>query len=222
MIFRFARITRVAFLFALMAARTSIAQTIDEAISPTNRIELFNGRNLDGWKFISQGTNDNPAAIWSVREGIIHCAGRPNGYARTIQSYRDYRLHLEWRWTEGGGNSGAFVQLNGPDKVWPLCLEVQLASGNAGEVRANGGSRVRELTDDHPRSVPRRAEASEKPPGEWNACDITCRGDTATVRVNGVLQNEVSGSSVTAGAIGLQAEGKPVEFRNIAIEPLKE
>jgi len=41
-----------------------------------------------------------------------------------------------------------------------------------------------------------------------------------TVQVNGVLQNEIAGSSVNSGAIGLQAEGKPVEFRNITIEPL--
>lgn len=47
-----------------------------------------------------------------------------------------------------------------------------------------------------------------------------CRGNTITVRVNGVLQNEVTGTSVSSGAIGLQAEGKRVEFRNLTIEPL--
>jgi len=41
-----------------------------------------------------------------------------------------------------------------------------------------------------------------------------------TVRVNGVLQNDVTGASVASCAIGLQAEGKPVEFRNLYIEPL--
>ena len=40
------------------------------------------------------------------------------------------------------------------------------------------------------------------------------------VRVNGVLQNEVTGASVRSGAIGLQAEGKLVEFRNLVVEPL--
>jgi hypothetical protein len=34
------------------------------------------------------------------------------------------------------------------------------------------------------------------------------------------LQNQVTGTSVSSGAIGLQAEGKPVEFRNIILEPL--
>ncbi|HWX19083.1 MAG TPA: DUF1080 domain-containing protein [Candidatus Binatia bacterium] len=68
--------------------------------------------------------------------------------------------------------------------------------------------------------MPRRQHSSEKPAGEWNACDVTCRGNTVIIRVNGVLQNEATGTSVDSGAIGLQAEGKVVEFRNIYLEPL--
>jgi len=79
---------------------------------------------------------------------------------------------------------------------------------------------VLELTAESPKAVPHRQPSSEKPVGEWNTCDIVCRGDRVTVRVNSVLQNEVTGSSVASGAIGLQAEGKPVEFRNLFIEPL--
>jgi len=46
------------------------------------------------------------------------------------------------------------------------------------------------------------------------------RSNTVTIRVNGVLQNEISGSSVSSGVIGMQAENKPVEFRNIVLKPL--
>jgi hypothetical protein len=46
------------------------------------------------------------------------------------------------------------------------------------------------------------------------------RGNTVIIRVNGVLQNQAAGTSVDSGAIGLQAEGKVVEFRNIYLEPL--
>jgi hypothetical protein len=34
------------------------------------------------------------------------------------------------------------------------------------------------------------------------------------------LQNEITGTSVSSGMIGLQAEGKLVEFRNFFLEPL--
>jgi hypothetical protein len=207
------------FLFATTTA-SLFAQGSGPAITPANKIELFDGQSLSGWTFVSKGTNAPAESIWSVTNGVITCQGRPNGYARTLQTYRDYKLHAEWRWPDGPGNSGVFLHVNPPDKVWPLCFEAQLLAGSAGEIRCNGGSRVHELTAANPKSVPRQQPSSEKPAGEWNAYDIVCRGNTVTVRVNGVLQNEVTGTSVDSGAIGLQAEGKPVEFRNIFLEPL--
>lgn len=191
-----------------------------DAIVVTHRIDLFDGKNFSGWTFVSKNTNAPTASIWTVTNGVIFCQGKPNGYARTLQTYRNYRLHVEWRFPSGPGNSGVFLHIQPPDKVWPLCLEAQLLTGNAGEVRANGGAKMNGLTAKHPKSVPRRVSGTEKPVGEWNSYDIVCRGDTVTVRVNGVLQNKITGASVSSGAIGLQAEGKPVEFRNLYLEPL--
>ena len=93
-------------------------------------------------------------------------------------------------------------------------------SGGAGEICYKGGSHVREQNSATIIAVPLRQPSSEKPVGEWNRYDIVCRSNTVTVRVNGMLQNEVNGASVIAGAIGLQAEGKLVEFRNLVLEPL--
>ncbi|MGA2245782.1 MAG: DUF1080 domain-containing protein [Verrucomicrobiota bacterium] len=195
-------------------------QMPDAAMTPATKIELFDGRTLSGWTFVSAGTNAPAAEIWSVTNRVILCQGKPNGYARTLKMYRNYQLHVEWRWPSGPGNSGVFLHLNPPDKVWPLCFEAQLLAGSAGEVRLNGGSELSSLTDPTVKSVPRQQPSSEKPAGEWNSYDIVCRGHTITVRVNGVLQNAVSGTSVDAGSIGLQAEGAPVEFRNITLDKL--
>jgi len=60
----------------------------------------------------------------------------------------------------------------------------------------------------------------DNPVGEWNTCDIICRGGALTVTINGVLENEIAGASLNAGAIGLQSEIAPVEYRNIRIAPL--
>lgn len=208
-------------LVILMAALVSpaFAQSAED-VAPTQRIDLFDGKSLAGWTFVSEDTNRPVASIWSVTNGVIRCLGKPNGYARTVQAYRDYRLHVEWRWPDGPGNSGVFVQVNPPDVVWPLCFEAQLLAGDAGELRLNGGSRLASVTDPKVKSLPRRLPSSEKPVGEWNVYDIVCRGNTITIRVNGVLQNEAAGTCVTSGAIGLQAEGKLVEFRDIYIEPI--
>ncbi|HKW28267.1 MAG TPA: DUF1080 domain-containing protein [Verrucomicrobiae bacterium] len=202
------------------AALPLSAQPDGAAVTPTKKIEVFNGKDLSGWTFVSKDTNKPTASIWSVTNEVIMCQGKPNGYARTLQTYRDYRLHVEWRFPAGPGNSGVFLHVNPPDKVWPYCFEAQLLSGDAGEIRCNGGSKANGTTAEHPNFLPRQQPSSEKPVGGWNSYDIVCRSNTITVRVNGVLQNEVTGTSVSSGAIGLQAEGKPVEFRNVELESL--
>lgn len=207
-------------LFVTVASLSLPGQAVGDAVTPTHAIELFDGKSLAGWTFVSAGTNAPAAAIWSVTNGVLLCQGKPNGYARTLTVYRDYQLHAEWRWPSGPGNSGVFLHVNPPDQVWPLCFEAQLLAGNAGELRLNGGSRIAALTNSATISVPRQHPSSEKPAGEWNAYDIICRGNTITIRVNGVLQNEAAGLSVDHGAIGLQAEGAPVEFRHVILDKL--
>jgi hypothetical protein len=191
------------------------------ALAPVKPIDLFDGRSLAGWTFVARNAA-NPGAIWAVKDAVITCAGKPNGYARTVATYRDYALHVEWRWPEKAGNSGVFVHVNGPDKVWPACFEIQLKAGDAGSIRANGGAKVRELDPKakDPINVALQHPGVEKPVGEWNSADITCRGDTISVVINGTLENRVTGTSADAGAIALQAEGAPVEFRNVRLKPL--
>ena len=65
-------------------------------------------------------------------------------------------------------------------------------------------------------------DGSEKPVGEWNRLEITCKSATIRVKVNGDLVNEATNCSVTRGAICLQSEGAPIEFRNIRIKPITE
>jgi len=203
-------------LMSLLTLSPAFAQTNDPIVRK-GRADLFDGKTFKGWMFVSKSTNAPAESIWSITNGVIHCLGKPSGYARTTNSFHDYRLHVEWRFPEGAGNSGVFLHLNPPDKVWPLCFEAQLQSGSAGEVRLNGGSHIDGLAADA-KAVPMQSASSEKPLGEWNSYDIVCRSNTISVQVNGVMQNKISGASVSSGAIGLQAEGKPVEFRNIYIE----
>lgn len=215
---RFSTISKL--LFLGLITLPLLVRADDTIVTPRQKIELFDGKSLAGWAFVSKDTNAPADAIWSVTNGMIRCLGKPYGYARTLKSYRDYQLHAEWRYPDGAGNSGIFLHVNPPDKVWPMCFEAQLQSGNAGDIRMNGGSSANGTTTKNPHSVPRRQPGSEKPLGEWNSYDITCRSNTISVRVNGVLQNDITGTSVSAGFIALQAEGKLIEFRNLYLEPL--
>lgn len=193
--------------------------------SSQTRVVLFNGHDLSGWVPYASDVDADVPSIWSVRDGVLHCTGAPNGYLRTEADYRDYQLHLEWRWVEEASNSGVFVHLTGEDKLWPELIECQLWSGNAGDlvlfpgtsITYNGETRTTEKSF---LDLARREPSSENPVGEWNSYDIVCRGDTIRCSVNGVFQNEGTGASETWGEIGLQSEGGPIEFRNIYIEPL--
>ncbi len=188
---------------------------------------LFNGRNFIGWKLHVDDKSVNVDDVWSVRGGLVHCVGRPNGYMRTLAEYSNYKLHVEWRWPEAPSNSGVLLHASGDDKVWPRCIEAQLKAGSAGDfvlightgITANG----KKYQDDEKMyiSVAKRHDSTEKAPGEWNSYDICCQGDVIMLYVNGMLQNAGRKATDTEGWICLQSEGSPIEFRNIYIEPLE-
>jgi hypothetical protein len=181
-------------------------------------VQLFDGKSLGGWKTVSKDPTLLP--VWKVTDGVIACQGSPFGYARTLAAYRDYTLHIEWRWPDKPGNSGIFLHVTGEDKIWPACLEMQLKSGQTGMIIGSGGARFAELTDPKKHNVPRQGADSEKPVGEWNSADIVCRGDTVRLTINGVLQNEITGATLSSGCIALQAEGGAIEFRHVALQSL--
>lgn len=187
--------------------------------TPREQTPLFNGRDLSGWVFFLRDKDVDPMTVWSVSDGVIHCTGKPSGYMRTEADYANYKLHVEWRWPGEAGNSGVLVHMSEPDTVWPRSIECQLMSGNAGDFWVIGGTDFKEHVDKSKRRVVKKAESSEKPPGQWNTYEIVCRGNTIRVFVNGVLQNEATETTVSSGKICLQSEGKPVEFRNIYVEP---
>lgn len=188
----------------------------------SSKIELFNGRNLDGWKPYLADASVDPAAVWSVREGVLRCEGVPNGYLSTIRTYSNYSLHLEWRWADMPTNSGVLLHMNGPDKIWPQSIEAQLKHQDAGDIYLIGGTDCMGATDRQGIRLPKMNPTSEKAAGQWNSYDIVCRQDTIELHVNGVLQNKATKASVASGKICLQSEGSPIEFRNIILTPLKQ
>jgi hypothetical protein len=63
------------------------------------------------------------------------------------------------------------------------------------------------------------AECAERAvPGEWNEANIFVKNGVITVYINGVYQNTGT-NKVKEGYIGLQSEGKEVQFRNVTITP---
>jgi len=182
----------IRFLFAALVCALALGSCGGNA-----RTELFNGKDLAGWVCVVDSLGDVPAGeVFTVRDGNIRIAGQPFGYMRTARQYGDYRLHAEWRWIGEATNSGIFQRVQEGDKVWPQGIECQLMAGRAGDLVLLGGARAAgiEPVGKFPIKARIGDAGCEKPAGEWNEAEIVCQGDRMAVYINGVLQNECSGS----------------------------
>ncbi|KAJ3052898.1 hypothetical protein HK102_011813 [Quaeritorhiza haematococci] len=170
----------------------------------------------------------------------------PVGVIRTKDKVKNFELVVEWRHLKSGGNSGVFVWA--PEKVLadikpgqlpPGGIEVQildhgyaeqyqLSTGKKpdwftthGDVFPVGSSKMKPfppISPDGSRSFPTKNRSRGL--NEWNHYYI--RGVNGEVRlwVNG---EEVSGGAECNPAEGylcLEAEGAPIEFRNLRIRNL--
>jgi hypothetical protein len=61
----------------------------------------------------------------------------------------------------------------------------------------------------------------QSPAGEWNEWRVLVVGDKVTFWCNGKLAWEATGLAPKEGHIGLQAEGAPLEFRNLRIREIE-
>lgn len=207
-------------LLSLMGCRSA-----SDGSSSGGKAAFWNGDDFTGWyRYVADPTVD-VNDVWRVRNHIIRCSGESNGYLRTEKKYRNYRLHVEWRWPERPANSGVLLHMGEPDQLWPTCIECQLKAGNAGDfVLMNGaGLTVNRIDRQNHNTqfvaIEKKAPVSEKPAGQWNVCEVECRRGTIRCIINGVLQNEGIRAKPNAGFIGLQSEGGPIEFRNLYLLP---
>jgi hypothetical protein len=185
-------------------------------------INLFPGENLEGWKRVpldgkTKLDEKNP---WKVdaKKKILHCDGVGIKEMLLYQKpFGDGVLHVEWRFPrvdnkEFGYNSGVYVRSTLDGKVW---LQAQVAM-------LEKPPQVGDLFGDLPvkGEIKRVVEHGTghkhvKAVGEWNAFDITCKGTTVTVQLNGTKVTSMKEWPREIGHVGLQAEFFVVEFANI-------
>jgi hypothetical protein len=192
---------------------------------PTDQeIELFNGRDLDGWDayLVEEGVAKDD--VWSVHDGILVCKGNPNGYLYTRDDFQDFHLVVEWRWPEEPGNSGVLMRVAVEEAMLPSCIEAQLRSGSAGDMYGFQGFRIggdpERLSEISIGWALGRIEGNENEPGQWNRYEITADGGRIVVVLNGKMVNEATDCEVRPGRIGLQSEGGIVHFRKVALTPM--
>ena len=197
----------------------------NEAIAQKT-IKLFNGKDLSNWNFVVDKNSVPADQVYSVKDGVIHIVGNPFGYMYTKDKYSNYKLHVEWRWPNGEekANSGIFILIEEPKNPFPNGIECQLCAGKVGDFVLLGGSDLAEFQNKPGTKRPafpvvyRKVADVEKEVGEWNEAIIYVKEGVITVYINGINQNTGT-NKIKEGYIGLQSEGKEIEFRNVTVTP---
>lgn len=202
----------------------------DEAIQllrgkdPAGFVPVFNGRDFTGWA----GPVDN----YEVKDGAIVCKPGKGGTIYTQEEYGDFIARLEFKLPPGGNNGLAIRYPGKGDTAYVGMCELQVLDDNYEKAR-------------NAKIDPRQAHGSaygmvaahrgyQHPIGEWNYQEVTVKGSTIKVELNGtvILDCDLSkvtefmgnsahpGKDRTRGYFGFAGHNDPVMFRNIAIKKL--
>ena len=195
-------------LFSIGGASFALARIDRVAAQDAGWVTLFDGSNLDNWSPIGN-------ANWKLADGAL-VADNGNGFMVSKADYGDFSLRVEF-WIEAKTNSGVFIRCIDPTSVsgktsyevniWDTRPEQKYGTGAIVDVGA----------------VDPMPHAADK----WNVYEITAKGDTFTVVLNG--QKTVDGAKsdkFAKGRIALQHgkgvtdESGIVKFRKIQIKTL--
>ena len=158
---------------------------------------------------------------------LIHCFGPDNAYGGHWMSC------IEGQLIQGGCGDFIIVQGNKPeggrayieakahaskdrDGEWIWNPEGPLETFNT-IVRINNRYRDPDWKDE---IGFRGDEDVEKPDGEWNTMEVICKGSRITVKLNGVVVNEIVESSRSDGKLSLQSEFAETHVRRWELLPL--
>ena len=202
----------IALALAGFAALASVQRTSAQADG--GWISLFDGKTLDNFNQVGN-------ANWRIEDGAI-VADRGNGFLVSKKSYTDYQIRAEF-WVDSEANSGIFIRCTDPDKIGSAsAYEVNIWDTRPDPTYGTGAIVNVGKVDPMPKSA-----------GKWNVYEITAKGSTFTVTLNG--QKTVDGAQdakFASGKVALQhglglkdakgveSDGGTVKFRKVEIKPL--
>ncbi len=180
---------------------------------PAQEINLFNGKNLDGW-------TNHGSEKWYVENGELICESGPKGeygYLSTNTYYDDFVLTLSFK-QEANGNSGVFFRSTFEGtKVTGWQVEVAPPKKHTGGIYESYGRGWLIKPEDEKDSALKM--------GQWNTMRIKATGNTVTTWLNGVemvrLEDQKIGQG--KGAIALQIHdggGIKVRWKDIKLLPI--
>jgi hypothetical protein len=172
-------------------------------------IQLFNGKDLTGWKL----RNNQHGNCWNVEGGTL-VNKTPCVDLISEQKFGDFKLRVEFQ-TVPQGNSGVYLRGR---------YEVQISDGYEQVLDSLRMGAVYGFL--------RPTVNAAKKPGEWQAMDITLIGRKVTVALNGqtIIDHEtipgITGGALDSdeaapGPIMLQGDHTKILYRKIEITPAR-
>jgi hypothetical protein len=164
-------------------------------------VPLFNGKDLAGWTPMHDAaflaTNGNLRLIKST------------GWLRSEKEYADFILEFETRALEDQFDSGVLLRAGLEGKPWPTeGWQVNLSFSSFGGLMK--GPKI---------LLP--AEARRPDLNQWVKFHIEAKGNKITLTVDDEPNWTFEQADRPRGYIGIQAENKSFEFRNIRLRELK-
>jgi hypothetical protein len=197
---------------AAFAAFASTQRTSAE--TDAGWVSLFDGKSLDNFNQVGN-------ANWRIEDGAI-VADKGNGFLVSKNAYTDYQIRAEF-WIDGDANSGIFIRCTDPDKIGSInAYEVNIWDARPDPSYGTGAIVNVGKVDPMPRAA-----------GKWNLYEITAKGSTFTVTLNG--QKTVDAAQDTKFATGrvalqhglglkddkgVESDKGLVKFRKVEIKPL--
>lgn len=173
------------------------------AISAVAPESLFNGKDLSGWVPMH-------GVQFEAQDGALRLV-RGTGWLRTEKEYGDFVLEMELRPLVERYDSGLYFRAGVDGKPWPTdSWQVNLRRDMWGAL-VKGFSRV----------IPSSVEGPDvEETGPWTKIRLEVRGTKATLDLDGKRLWETEKIDRPRGHIGIQAEERAFDFRNLRIEVL--
>lgn len=125
----------------------SCSRAAEPVRGPVDLLETIRRGEVEYHINPTMDVHDEPQDIWSFgADGILHISGRGYGYVATKESFRDYRLVLEFKWGEKtwgqrenkARDNGILLHGHGPhgaySGTWMASVECQIIEGGVGDI----------------------------------------------------------------------------------------
>jgi hypothetical protein len=195
-------------LSAVIIGLLVIAFTVFGCASPPTGpgwISLLDSAALDNFNRVGD-------ANWRLQDGLAQAdiGSKTASYLVTKNSYKDFQIRAEF-WVDTAANSGIFIRCSNPEKIGAdTCYEVNIFDTRPDPSFGTG-------------AIVNVAKAGTilKAGGQWNTYEITAKGSTFTVTLNGVRTVDgAQDAKLPSGPFALQWGAGVVKFRKVQIKPL--